>query len=81
MFHIKCSKVMPKQFKQMKKSNPINWSCPVFIDKLIMQGDLNLEYLSALPFASVANLWTLVEDGFEGLDTSRHYDPDCSRII
>ena len=64
---------MPTQFKQMKKSDPINWSCPVCIDKPIKQGDVNSEYLSALPFAAVANLSTLVEDGFEGLDTSGHY--------
>ena len=78
IFHIKCGKVTPTQFKQMKKSDPINWSCPVCIDKPIMQGDVNSEYLSALPFASVANLSTLVEDGFEGLETSGHCDQDSS---
>ena len=78
IFHIKCGKVTPIQFKQMKKSDRINWSCPVCIDKPIKQGDVNSEYLSVLPFASVANLPTLVEDGFEGLDTSGYYDKDSS---
>ena len=78
MFHIKCGKVTPKQFKQMKKSDPIRWTCPVCIDKFITQGDVNSEYRSALPFASVANLSTLAVDGFEGLDTSEHYDQDFS---
>lgn len=81
MFHIKCGKVTPKQFKQMKKSDPTSWTCPVCIDKFITQGDVNSVnsvYRSALPFASVANLSTLAVDGFEGLDTSGHYDQDFS---
>ena len=51
-FHIKCGKVTPKQFHQLQKNNPMNWSYPGFIEVVTSQCESNL----SAPFASVENL-------------------------